>query len=671
MSTWIDKITQSALRTVRENMDKRMAIKNRACVRCEILKEGHEKDVAALNKQIRQLQYQVTLLKAECAKMSHDTANNDHNMMISQFNGSSVKTEQFEANDLIVTKFSNYFDNLQQKYPILCLVLAILLSLHHKRKANSNHTSSQWKNWSALYKSFIFDVVLRSKNSKSTLRTPMLLGLICIYGNVSESVWHVLRILRIVSSRQTVQNWIKDQQVQPISDENVVLFSFDNCDFYRHVTNVRLNNRSIMIHTCTQYIVEFECGYDVSVNNIWFPVAKNNFIDFLHCDFDFANSTANNSFKAVRAVSNHSWLKIAAIEGESHLHQLKFVILDPLIPCNTATYIDCERVLMNFWNNHMATTERVFAFVSVDQACFSRVWGLKKRFPRKFSWVIPVPGEWHWSWHILQAIFKVWGAYMLLPLSRILNYSNLDLSARNFHYAEDFLQLVTIALVQIASEIMRFHAITTATDVLTLYEANSHVYKLLYMLFYYLCPYWVTRSAIKAGNHKIINDMWRYWLHMFMATRKTNYTQLTIRFLWIMQSLNTEIAEIYNCHRVFSFSGDDNTGVPYDGVNKLVRTAILVYHIVLPHSHTFSQVNWFVKSMNSTHPSESRIGWTAKSLNFSLPIMQSIKQLANHHGPVVKEYHKDTQSNSRILYDFIRGKFGLCRDEVDMNLDFN
>ena len=224
----------------------------------------------------------------------------------------------------------------------------------------------------------------------------------------------------------------------------------------------------------------------------------------------------------------------------------------------------------------MALSERTFAFVSVDQACFALVWGLKKQFPRKFSWVIPVPGEWHWSWHILQAIYRMYGTYILLPLSRVLNYSNLDIKAQNFHFAEDFLQLVTIALIHFANELMEHHAIDTATALLTMYADNSHVFELLNLLFYYLCPYWVTRSAIKSGNHVTINKMWQYWLHVFIAAQKTKYTQLTIRFLWILQSLHPDIVKIYNKHRVFSFSGEVNTGIPYDEVIELVCAVNIV-----------------------------------------------------------------------------------------------
>ena len=248
----------------------------------------------------------------------------------------------------------------------------------------------------------------------------------------------------------------------------------------------------------------------------------------------------------------------------------KFIILTPTIPSNVATYSAVEAVLENFWETHIALLERMFAFVSVNQACFALVWGLKKQFPRKFSWVIPVPGEWHWNWHILQAIYKIWGTYLLLPLSHVLNYSNLDLKAQNFHFAEDFLQMVTLALLSFTQKLMLHHAISKATDLITLYTENAQVFELLYLFVYYLCPYWITRSAVKSGNHVVINDMWRYWLHLFIAAQKTKYTQLTIWFLWIMKSLHPNISKIYDKHQVFSFSGNVNSGIPYDGVNELV-----------------------------------------------------------------------------------------------------
>ena len=75
--------------------------------------------------------------------------------------------------------------------------------------------------------------------------------------------------------------------------------------------------------------------------------------------------------------------------------------------------------------------------------------------------------------------------------------------------------------------------------------------------------------------------------------------------------------------------------------------------------------------MNSKHPSENRNEWTTRSLNFSLPIMQSIKQLVNTTESAAKPYQKDTLSNSELLYTSIRSKFGVWEEEVEMECDFD
>ena len=518
---------------------------------------------------------------------SDHTKCNQH--MFDQFNGAAVVSETFSASDLIADQFQSYNSQLLVKYPVLNFLLQMLFSINYMTKSKSKSTSSQWKTWSSLYNSFILEVVLRSKNAKATFWTPILLALICTYGNVSESVWDVLRRLRIICSQAKIEKWIRLQESNQVADDKVLLFSFDNCDFFRHVANIRSDHRSTMIHVCTQLVAELSDPLDIAIADIWSPIGKTKLVNYLHCDYDFANQIANSSYTCVSHISKQFWLKFAPVEGPSNSKKSNFTILDPLTSCNTATYSAVARVLDCFWIQHMAESERTFTFVSVDQACFARVWGLKKQFPAKYSWVIPVPGEWHWSWHILQGIYKIWGTSVFLPLSRTLNYTTLDVTARNFHFAEDFLQLVTLAVIRLMSELMTTHVNQTPTAILTLYVGNSQVYELIYMLIYYLCPYWVTRSALKSGNHEVINNMWRYWLHLFIATKKTNYTQLTIRFMWCMQSLHPQIVDIYNTNRVFSFSGEDNTGIPYDGVNELVSSQTLAQIHQTQHSNNCSR----------------------------------------------------------------------------------
>lgn len=324
-------------------------------------------------------------MEEKCANLERDAVANAQKQIGESFHGGTVTGEEFAASDLIVTNFDTYHNSLLQKYPVLESIAANTLSITHHRKAKAADTSLQWHQWAALYKTFILEVILRSKNAKATFRTPILLGLLCIYGNVSDSVWHVLRMLRIVCSRSTIEKWIRSQPITTVSSDNVTLLSFDNCDFYRHVTNVRTDNRSTMIHTCTMFIAMLCQPVTIEVSQIWHSCSKNQLIDFLHCDFDFANLIATTAYSAVKSVSEQTWLKFAPIAGHSNIQKSDFVILDPLLNCNTSTYVDVARTLDSFWEQYMAQSDRTFLFVSVDQACFARVWGLKKQFPQKYG----------------------------------------------------------------------------------------------------------------------------------------------------------------------------------------------------------------------------------------------------------------------------------------------
>ena len=101
----------------------------------------------------------------------------------------------------------------------------------------------------------------------------------------------------------------------------------------------------------------------------------------------------------------------------------------------------------------------------------------------------------------------------------------------SFHYGEDFLQIVTLSLFKFVMKLKDNLKIISITDLLHIFHNNAQVYELIYLLIYYLCPYWYTRSALKFGVSAEINKMWGYWLHLFIAARKWKYIQLTVCFV--------------------------------------------------------------------------------------------------------------------------------------------
>jgi hypothetical protein len=83
-------------------------------------------------------------------------------------------------------------------------------------------------------------------------------------------------------------------------------------------------------------------------------------------------------------------------------------------------------------------------------------------------------------------------------------------------------------------------------------------------------PYWLTRSSIKWNKMDTMVNWWRYWTHLFIATNKTNYSMMSVRFLWVLWSLNPAVKRVYDENRVLSFSGNPGTGIAMDGVCMMV-----------------------------------------------------------------------------------------------------
>ena len=75
--------------------------------------------------------------------------------------------------------------------------------------------------------------------------------------------------------------------------------------------------------------------------------------------------------------------------------------------------------------------------------------------------------------------------------------------------------------------------------------------------------------------------------------------------------------------------------------------------------------------MNRLHLSEERIGWTTPTLNFTLPIFQSLKQMVISCGDGTKKYQKDTVSDGVLIFNFISGKFGSSEAESGKKSKYN
>ena len=174
-----------------------------------------------------------------------------------------------------------YLVSICKKWGFLRFILNFFLSVSLKHKTNAYETSSDWNLWSFFYCSFICDMFLKSKSPKSVRYTSLLLRIYFLLLNVSEMVWLVLQHLRIVCSKNYVHKWIQSRPSHDFGDQSVLLFSFNNCNFFSHVTHVQTDKKLELIDVVTKFIVELAVSCPVLTCDIWHPVNRSTFSTWL------------------------------------------------------------------------------------------------------------------------------------------------------------------------------------------------------------------------------------------------------------------------------------------------------------------------------------------------------------------------------------------------------
>jgi hypothetical protein len=189
----------------------------------------------------------------------------------------TVESEYSEPMELEIGAFHSYFNKLLENFPILSLFMHLATFMTHLHKLNASSTSFKWISWSYFYRSFLADMFLRARAPKTVRRTTLLLSIYFLLTNLSESSWRLLERLRIIVSKATVEKWVNMYSKFEISEELMLLFSLDNCDFFKHRTHPQINLRSTFYHIITSFLVEIPVKLDIPTVDIWQYMQKADF----------------------------------------------------------------------------------------------------------------------------------------------------------------------------------------------------------------------------------------------------------------------------------------------------------------------------------------------------------------------------------------------------------
>ena len=510
------------------------------CQQCLPLVKQLQAENQKLKAQLLDLQLKCEALEGKGAEEEQD-----------DFRWEDVATDYCDPTHIQLANQAQYLTELLSRFPIIRTILSLFLSKSHKRKARARSTHPKWRAWSNFYKSWLADVFLRSRSPKSVRRSTLLVSCYLLLGNVSQPSWRLLQRLKLVVSKEVVERWVKRCKKVLVSKRSLLMHVIDNCDVKNHKTFVRSDNRTEMINLLNRFVVEVHSELTVTADELWSDVDRNDFGMWIQSNNDEVFNFANNNWEDFCNRPKNKPLRFLYDGTNSNVQFSDITFLQPIFNKQTLKTEHVKHAVDEFHGDHMAGTTRVCAIISGDFQVWIKLWWLHVNYPEKYNWLIPVPGEWHWTWHILQGIYKMYYKVYLLPFSKVLGFRTLDAEAKNFHYAEDLLEMVTIAIsnwIEQCVEFRRAEGITVAEWLHDIGQYNKPAYELAYACIHYFVPYWHTRAALKWNKIEDMEVWWRYWIHLFIACGKTNYSLMSIRYLWMLRSLHPQV--VHNQNRV-------------------------------------------------------------------------------------------------------------------------
>jgi len=518
-----------------------------------------------LREQVEKLQNEVQLLQNKLDVIEGDA----YREAMRKTDFGEVVSEYCLPTQLHTENLAEYCREMMEKYPALHTTMDPLFSKHWRTKEKSSSTDSHWLAQASLYKAFIIDMILKSKNQKAVMRTNLMLGVYFYQLRLPESAWKILQRLRILPTIDTVEVYLIDIPEIPIDNNKLKMVTFDNCDIHHHTNKPRSEHQSQMLHLVTRAVFQLP-QIPVTQATLFKPytvVEAKKFARWIVVDYDKLCELSAKASEVINKAHKYGALKFALKSNSSAIPLTKVKIMEVDINRQTISYDDVKAIVLKLYEE---CGKPDILLANGDFQTYDRMYHLKILFPGEFDWLVPIPGEWHWNWHILQGIYKIWSEDILRPLSQVIGFKTLDPKCKNFHHGEDFLELATLAIHDILCELRVLHPDTSDIDIMHHYKEYTPLYELLYFYNWHAAPYWHTRAALKSGFSTVTNQMWRYWLHLFIAAGKTKYSVLSLRVLWSMRYLHDDVVKTINKNRLFSFSGKKDTGIPLDGFNELV-----------------------------------------------------------------------------------------------------
>jgi hypothetical protein len=416
-------------------------------------------------------------------------------------------------------------------------------------------------------------LLLRTRNMHIMPFNIACLGMTALFSGMKTAMWDLLSSMYVLPSKVWILDFCKDVSAQlleaaPGTSSELRIACFDNCSYPFHTAHQHVNRNGFLKHTVNWFTVpvpaeRFPTG--TVARGAWHDGSSR-----------FATRHRFDPRRLeVRNFKQEQWTGFIgmALDGEDilrrpayHAPASRIHIRRPVNNVSTAAYADVDTTTTRISNEILSGAEMVL--LVGDQQSYARLFWLKKYHPEVNDWFVPLPGEWHFTAHALMAIHSLWDKCFTRTFVVELGFEETVKPSWKlislFVYYDRFYQLLIVGLVEYLADVVPDGVLMQPHMLRQAVQANVSAVYALDFLFDFGLPWLALRHGVRANRHAVIDIMWEVTFHWFRATKKTNYSLLSVYATFFRHGMKPELQKIWTDMRTIRLREDSVSNSAYD-----------------------------------------------------------------------------------------------------------
>lgn len=477
---------------------------------------------------------------------------------------------------------------LVDHYPLLSFLLHVCTNTYNATKVaidkGKDVAHYVFQNWKSRYGSFCY-VIAMLLRLRSQLNCPEIIvavSLMAFQCHLPRKLWDVMAHLKILMGHKWTQDFLLrcvNKKISPgfIQAESISVACYDNCGYHISHQYERLNTRNEYYDTVNWYFRYIPKAWepdvipDVAYVRTAYIIGHNMSPDYRdHTDLlDFCSHYIG----SLRSDTIMEYPNDPDLQGATRTD-----IGTPLVDCSTGSYTDNCRVM---WFIHyfisLIYVASNYIFIVGDEQTFDRMVKLKSQRPQQYWWLIPIPGEFHFTGHVLAAIYRLWWPQLLHSCSVYLQRRGVDRDwgMAQFNRHDEFMFIIITALHRWFEHVFGPDCLMNETRMRYLCRHNATSTLLLDFMYCDGMPYAALRRLLRMSpsprRRRIINLFYAYYCMRMRSVNKYLYSMLCVHYLFMVEHLHPALYRIWERVYTASILGTPGRSTPLDGYMEKVN----------------------------------------------------------------------------------------------------